>query len=382
MRAGERIAARVRRRLGLLVALGELLLVRLGLFNALVGDDALDEVDRAAGTIVLLHVAARRVRLAALEHGLEALAGLVVLAVLENRGERIVALASIGPGVRAAGGDRLARIVEPGEPRNGVDLVAHPLTRDAGRERPEEAELEVLARIELVFVRITVEKPHVPVDVLLLERGDELFAAAPAARLVHVPAEIDERDVAELAAVDVLLGGVVGGARAALRADLDHRARGEAGVALRVHRVLEHVGGVHVLGHRLLAVGVLARVDGVRRVLRMLEVGRGDDHGIDVLAMLVEIHVARVRLDRVAELLLELRLRVLVETLLPEVCHGDHVKVEVFLRRHECGEQRAAEAVRVAHARHADAVVRAEHVERRARERGGTRELREIPALD
>ena len=83
-------------------------------------------------------------------------------------------------------------------------------------------------------------------------------------------------------------------AGAALGADLEHGAGHEAGLALGVHGVLQHVGGIHVLGEGLLAVGVLAGDDGVAGVLRVLEVSRGDDHGIDVLRLLVERHVARI----------------------------------------------------------------------------------------
>ena len=380
--AGELVAAGIGRSLGLLVVGRELLFGRLGALDALVGDNALDEIDRSVGTMVLLDVAARGIRLTGREHGLEALAGIVVLAVLENRGERVEAHAAVVPCVGAAGSDRLARILETGEPSDRVNLVAHPLARNAGRERPEETELEVLARIELIGLGIAVEKPHVPVDIFLLERSDELLGTAPATILVDVPAEVDVGDVAELAAADVVVGGVVGGTGTALGADLEDRTGGEAGVALGVDGVKKHVGGVHVLGHRLLAVGVLAGVDGVRRMLGVLEVGSGDDNRVDVLGVLVKIDVARVGVDRVAELLLELGLRVLVETLLPEVGDGDEVEVELLVVVHEARKQRAAETVGIADARNAHAVVGTEHVEGRTGESGRTGGLHEISALD
>ena len=166
-------------------------------------------------------------------------------------------------------------------------------------------------------------------------------------------------ELAEPAALEERLGGVVGGAAAALGADLEDRARGEARVALRVHRVEQHVGGIHVLGHRLLAVGVLAGVDGVRRMLGVLEVGRGDDHGVDVLRLLVKLHVAAVGGHLVAERLFKAGNGILHEALLPEVGDGDHVEVERLHVRLEAGQQRLAEAVGVADTRHAHGLVRA-----------------------
>ena len=263
----------------------------------------------------------------ALEHALEALALHAALAVLEHRRERVVAHAAVDPLVEAARGHRALRVGDVHEPRDRVDLVAHPLAGRAGAERPEEAELEVLARIEGIGVRIAVKKPEIPVDVLLLERGDQRVRTTPALGLVHVPAEIHVGDIAELAGVDELLGGHVLLAGAALGADLQDRARGEAGVALGVNGVLEEVGGIHVLGEGLLAVGVLAGHYCVLRVLRMLEVRRGDDDGVHVLGVLVEGDVALVGGDLVAELLLDAGDGVLDEALLPEVGHGDHVEV-------------------------------------------------------
>ena len=382
VRAGERIAAGVGCGLGLLVVGRKLLFRRLGALDTLVGNDTLDEVDRSVRTMVLLDVAARSVRLAGGEDSLEALAGVVILTILENRGEGVEAHAAIVPCVGTAGSDCLARILEAREPSDRIDLVAHPLTRNAGRERPEETELEVLARIELIGLGIAVEKPHIPIDILLLERSDELLGTAPATVLVDVPAEVDVRDVAELAAADVVVGSMVSRTGTALGADLENGTRSEAGVALGIDGVKKHVGGVHILGHRLFAVGVLAGVDGVRRVLGVLEVGRGDDHRVDVLGVLVEVDVARVGIDGVAELLLELGLRVLVETLLPEVGDGDEVEVELLVVVHEARKQRAAETIGIADARNAHTVIRAEHVEGRTSKSGRTSGLHEISAFD
>lgn len=331
MSAGERIATSVGGRLGLLVVGRKLLFFVLGALNALIGDNTLNEVDRSVRTMVLLDIPASRVRLAGGEHSLEALARIVILTVFENRGERIEAHAAVVPGIGTARGNCLARILETGEPRDRIDLVAHPLTRNAGRERPEETELEILARIELVGLRIAVEEPHIPVDILLLERGDKLLGTAPAAALVDVPAEIDIRDVAELAAADVVVGGVVGRTGTALGADLENSARLKACVTLCVDGIKKHIGGIHILGHRLLAIGILARIDGVRSMLGVLEVRRGDDHCINILGVLVKVDIAPVGSDIVTDLLLDLRLGVFEEALLPEVGNSDQIEVKLLV---------------------------------------------------
>src|SRR5437764_10505789 len=54
------------------------------------------------------------------------------------------------------------------EPVDGVDLMHHPLIGDARRVRPEQAVLEVLARIP-GFIREIREKA-LPVGILLLDR--------------------------------------------------------------------------------------------------------------------------------------------------------------------------------------------------------------------
>ena len=154
--------------------------------------------------------------------------------------------------------------------------------------------------------------------------------------------------VAELSGVDVFLGGHVLLAGAALRADLENRAWIHRAVsALLVHGVQQHVRRIHVLGDRLLAVGVAAGFDRVYRVLRVLEVGSGDDDRIKPEAFLglVKLYVARKCLDVVAKRLLHLRLRVLVETLPPEVGNGDHFEIELLVVVQEARQKRIAEAI-------------------------------------
>ena len=105
--------------------------------------------------------------------------------------------------------------------------------------------------------------------------------------------------------------------------------------ALGINGILEHVGGIHIFSHRLFAVRIHARVDGVRRMLGVLEVGGGDDHRIDILRLLVKFDVAAVGFDSMAQLLFEIGLGVFVEALLPKVGNGDQIEVELLLRSHE-----------------------------------------------
>ena len=158
---------------------------------------------------------------------------------------------------------------------------------------------------------------------------------------------------------------MVRGTAAALGTDLENRARSETGVALFGDRIHKHIGGIHVFGHGLFAVCVLARLDRGGRVLSVLEVGGGDDYGIDVLRVFVKIFVARIRFDAMADDLFDTGLRVLVETLLPEVGDGDHVEIHFLRVRLEAGKQRTAETVGITDARDADSVVCADDIQRR-----------------
>ena len=90
-------------------------------------------------------------------------------------------------------------------------------------------------------------------------------------------------------------------------------------------------------------------------MLGVLEVSRRDDHGVEPEPVLglVERDVASERLNLVADGLLDAGLGVLEKALLPEVGHGDHVEAELLAVVEEARQQRAAEAVGVANARHA-----------------------------
>ncbi|OQC32118.1 MAG: hypothetical protein BWX70_00719 [Verrucomicrobia bacterium ADurb.Bin070] len=90
------------------------------------------------------------------------------------------------------------------------------------------------------------------------------------------------------------------------------------------------VGGVHVLGHRLLGVGILAGGDGMHGVARMLEVGGGDDHGVYIFRLFVEILIALVQVDTVTDLLFDPGLA-FGAALAPEVGQRNHVEVQFVL---------------------------------------------------
>src|SRR5262245_54221214 len=106
-----------------------------------------------------------------------------------------------------------------GEPVDCVDLVNHPLIRNARREGPEETEFEMMARIERQL-GIAVDEEAFPIRILLLHHLDFLDAP-PAARLVDVPGHLGHHYVAELAGIEIFLGANIFRRRAALRADLD-----------------------------------------------------------------------------------------------------------------------------------------------------------------
>ena len=103
-------------------------------------------------------------------------------------------------------------------------------------------------------------------------------------------------------------------------------------------------------------------------MLGVLEVGGRDDHRVKPEAVLglVERDVAPERLDLVTDGVLDLRLRLLKEALLPEVGDGDHVEVQLLVVVQEARQERAAKAVGVADAGDAYLVVCTGGVERGA----------------
>ena len=154
-------------------------------------------------------------------------------------------------------------------------------------------------------------------------------------------------------------------AAAALRADLENRARRETGLALRFDRIQEEIRRAHVLGHRLFAVDVLAGLDRTGGVAGMLEVGRGDDHGVDVLALFIKLDIARKRLDLVAGALFKLGDGLLVKALFPEIGDGHHLEAKLLGLPEKAWEKSVFEAVGEANAGNADFLVCAGGVERR-----------------
>ena len=129
-----------------------------------------------------------------------------------------------------------------------------------------------------------VERITFPVGVFLLEKRNDV-GTAPAARLVHVPGHFDHHDVAELAGLNVLGGFLIAGRGAALGADLnDFAGLFDGG---------EKLAGVgHGVRDGLFDVGIAAGVHGFSAVQGVLEVGGGDDDGVDILARIQLVVVA------------------------------------------------------------------------------------------
>ena len=223
-----------------------------------------------------------------------------------------------------------------------------PLVGDAGGVGPEEAELKILARVELVLDDS--EAVAVPVGVFLLERGHDGWTA-PAAGLVDVPAHLDHDDVAELAGLDVLASLDVGGRGAALGADGDD--------LLGAFDGLEEGARVgHGVRGGLFDVGVAAGLDRLDAVAGVLEVGGGDEDGVDVVAG-VEGLVVDDGVDGIAGELLDVG-RAIFAAHLPDVGDGDDLEVEFLGGGQEGGDVAAPHAVAAADDADADAVVGAD----------------------
>src|ERR1035437_1292805 len=256
-------------------------------------DRPLVHVDHAAVGVVKFFDAAGGVGEARGVLYLEALGEIVERAVIEYGGHGVPVCAAVFPEIDAAVGDDAGRMRQSGEPVNGVDLVGEPLIGNARGVRPEQAELKVLARIEWLVG--AVEQEALPVGVLFFQKRHNI-GATPAAGLIDVPCHLDHDDVAELAGLDVLGGFHIGGRGAALGSDLDNFAGLFDGG--------EEVAGVfHGVRGGLFDVGVAAGVDRFDAVLRVLEIGRGDDDGIHVFAGVEFVVVADLIDGITAELL-------------------------------------------------------------------------------
>ena len=174
---------------------------------------------------------------------------------------------------------------------------------------------------------------------------------APAAGLVDVPAHLDHDDVAELAGLDVLCGLDVGGGGAALGADGDDLFGAFDG-GEEVARVGHGVRG------GLFYVCVAAGLDGLDAVAGVLEVGGGDEDGVDVVAG-VEGLVVGDHVDLASGGLLDRGDGPFAREL-PDVGDSDQLEVQVLLVGGEGGHIAAQHAVSSADDADADAVVGAD----------------------
>ena len=89
-------------------------------------------IDHAAIRVIKFLNSARRVSKSRRILYLETFAQIVERAVIEHRGHRIPVLASVLPQINASIGDHAARMRQPGEPMDCVDLVDKPLVGNAG----------------------------------------------------------------------------------------------------------------------------------------------------------------------------------------------------------------------------------------------------------
>ena len=199
-------------------------------------------------------------------------------------------------------------------PQHRRHHVRQEIADDAGRPRPVAAPAVVDVRVEGVLALRAA--PGFPVEHLA---GDDLGLdlVEPLAVLrVAAIARLRERRMADLAGRDELLRLAVLGVHHVLRADLQDLLVG-VDHATQVQRVLDP----HRQG--LLDVDVLARHDRVDRHRHVPVLGRGDEHGVDVLAR-QELVVVAIGRDIDLLLLAALLLR-RVEPRLAHVGQRDHL---------------------------------------------------------
>jgi len=147
---------------------------------------------------------------------------------------------------------------------------------------------------------------------------------------------------------DVVAGGLVAGGGAALGADCDD--------LLRALDRLEEVPRVfHGVRSGLLHVGVAAGLDGLDPMPRMLEVGSGDQHGVDVIACVQLVVVAHL-VDLASGQLLD-HSRCLFPSQTPDVRDCYQLEVHGLLVRYKGGHIAAQHAVAAADDARAHAVV-------------------------
>ena len=166
------------------------------------------------------------------------------------------------------------RLVLPQAPAANVDdvdaVVAHLAV--AGLPEPVPLVVQLLAHQRPLGGRAA---PEVVID----GGGTGVGASTlPMPSRARYTMRVGEADGPELAAAQVLERLAKDRARSALRAHLDHAAV----LSGRGHHLPAFP---HVVGERLLDVDVLARLAGPDRGQGMPMVGRGDDHGVDVLVV-------------------------------------------------------------------------------------------------
>jgi hypothetical protein len=122
-----------------------------------------------------------------------------------------------------------------------------------------------------------------------------------------------------------------------------------------LHRLADRARVLHGVGQRLLDVGVTAGPHRLHRVQRVLEVGRRDDHRVDVLAV-VELVVVAAQLGPPARELLDVR-RALLAPPAPDVRQRDDLEVVRLRLAQKRRQQRTPEPVGVADHPDAHAIV-------------------------
>ena len=148
----------------------------------------------------------------------------------------------------------------------------HPLIRNSRRVRPEQAELDVTARIKLFGG--TISEKQLPIGVFFSQFFDER-RTSPSPWLVHVPGHLHAYNVAKFAGRDEFLRALIICRAAPLCPDL-HNFPGFLHCAANVLRV------GHCVCERFFNVCVLTCADSGNSVLCVLEVRGGDHHRVNV----------------------------------------------------------------------------------------------------
>ena len=150
----------------------------------------------------------------------------------------------------------------------------------AAAEVPVAAPLGELGAVE-GLVRGEAElgaEEHLPVDRLGIHVLAKLVVPPLPHRAVAVVAGLGLHDVADLPVADQVIGHLPARVGGRLDADGHH-------ALVLLDRLGHATGLVDRVGHRLLAVDVLLRLAGVDGHLGVPVVGRGDDHGVDVVVL-------------------------------------------------------------------------------------------------